>query len=101
MMHFSPLPNNSEAARLRVVCMTATLLAVAISLASSGIALATEVPEVDPQKIEFFEKKVRPILVSNCYNCHSADNKAAGGLRVDDHLGLLAGGSSGPAIVPG
>lgn len=55
---------------------------------------------ISPQ-VEFFEKKVRPVLVNHCYNCHSADTKPAGGLRVDDRNGLLTGGSSGPAIVPG
>lgn len=55
----------------------------------------------DPAKLEFFEKKVRPLLVENCYNCHSADNKAAGGLRVDDHNGLLQGGGRGVALVIG
>ena len=46
---------------------------------------------------EWFETKVRPILVDHCYTCHSADTKPAGGLRVDDRNGLLAGGNSGPA----
>ena len=55
----------------------------------------------DAGKLEFFEKKVRPLLVDNCYNCHSADNKAAGGLRVDDHNGLLQGGGRGLAVVVG
>jgi hypothetical protein len=58
-------------------------------------------PKQDPAKLEFFEKKVRPLLVENCYNCHSADNKAAGGLRVDDHNGLLQGGGRGKALVVG
>ena len=49
----------------------------------------------------FFEKKIRPLLADRCYNCHSADTKAEGGLRVDDRNGLLTGGDSGPAIVPG
>src|SRR5436305_10869651 len=49
----------------------------------------------------FFEKKVRPLLVDNCYNCHSADTNAKGGLRVDDRNGLLQGGDSGAAVVPG
>jgi hypothetical protein len=53
------------------------------------------------EAIEFFEKKIRPLLVSNCYNCHSADTNAKGGLRVDDRNGLVVGGSSGAAIVPG
>lgn len=63
-----------------------------------GPALAAE---STPEQIEFFEKKVRPILVSHCYACHSADTKPAGGLRVDDRNGLLAGGDSGPAVTPG
>ncbi|MBX5495284.1 MAG: hypothetical protein IRZ15_08100, partial [Bryobacteraceae bacterium] len=54
-----------------------------------------------PEQIEFFEKKVRPVLVNKCYACHSAETKPAGGLRVDDRNGLLRGGESGPAVVPG
>ena len=41
------------------------------------------------------------MLVDNCYNCHSANTNAKGGLRVDDRNGLLQGGDSGPAVVPG
>lgn len=51
--------------------------------------------------VEFFEKKVRPILSEHCYGCHAADTKAAGGLRVDDLNGLLHGGESGAAVVKG
>ncbi|HVR87428.1 MAG TPA: PSD1 and planctomycete cytochrome C domain-containing protein, partial [Planctomycetota bacterium] len=57
--------------------------------------------EDDAALVEFFEKKVRPVLVKNCYTCHSANTNAKGGLRVDDRGGLLRGGSSGPAVVPG
>lgn len=53
------------------------------------------------QKLEFFEKKIRPLLVQNCYTCHSANTNARGGLRVDDFNGLLTGGNSGAALVPG
>lgn len=72
----------------------------------AGLVLAMGTAEAfaDPQeeaRIEFFEKHVRPILVGHCNHCHSAETKPAGGLRVDDHNGLLAGGNSGPAIVPG
>ncbi|MGC4013893.1 MAG: DUF1549 domain-containing protein [Luteolibacter sp.] len=55
----------------------------------------------DAGDLEFFEKKVRPILSASCYGCHAADTKAAGDLRVDDLNGLLTGGKTGPAIVPG
>ncbi len=52
-------------------------------------------------KVDFFERKIRPILVDNCYNCHSANTNSKGGLRVDDRGGLTVGGNSGPAVVPG
>lgn len=57
--------------------------------------------EPDTAKDTYFEKEVRPILVGRCYACHSAETKPAGMLRVDDEKGLLTGGNSGPAIVPG
>ncbi len=51
---------------------------------------------------DFFEKRVRPILANNCYPCHgphAAEGQA--GLRLDSLEGMLRGGRSGPAIVPG
>jgi len=79
------------------------LLLVAIaSLSASPRSLASEpAPRDDAAKVKFFEERVRPLLVDNCYNCHSANTNAKGGLRVDDRNGLLQGGSSGPAVVPG
>ncbi|MBX9656282.1 PSD1 and planctomycete cytochrome C domain-containing protein [bacterium] len=51
---------------------------------------------------DFFENKVRPLLVAHCYECHSADSKKVeGGLRLDSRAGWQTGGDSGPAIVPG
>jgi hypothetical protein len=51
---------------------------------------------------DFFEKKIRPVLVENCYSCHSvAAKKQRGELLVDSREGLLTGGESGPAVVPG
>ncbi len=57
--------------------------------------------EMHDEKYDFFEKRIRPLLVSRCYACHSAETKPAGGLRVDDHSGILAGGNTGAGIVPG
>ncbi len=55
-----------------------------------------------PGEVEFFEKKVRPVLVQHCYKCHSARaKKLKGGLRLDNREALLKGGDSGPAVVPG
>ncbi|MSU34453.1 MAG: DUF1549 domain-containing protein [Pedosphaera sp.] len=52
--------------------------------------------------VEFFESKVRPILVEHCYKCHSADRgRSKGGLSLDSAEGLRYGGDSGPAVAPG
>ena len=51
---------------------------------------------------EFFEKQVRPLLVARCYECHSTKaQKVKGGLLLDSRAGLLKGGDTGPAVVPG
>lgn len=69
---------------------------------SSGLGLAGE---PDAQTIEFFEAKIRPVLVQHCYSCHSAEaernKKLRGGLRLDTREGLRKGGDTGPAVVPG
>ena len=49
--------------------------------------------------LEDFEQKVRPVLAKHCYACHTATK--TGGLRLDSKEALLAGGKSGPAVVPG
>jgi hypothetical protein len=54
----------------------------------------------DPSAVEFFEKSVRPLLVERCLGCHGAA-KQKGGLRLDSRAAILAGGHSGPAVVPG
>lgn len=55
------------------------------------------------EQIAFFEKKIRPVLIAECFKCHSTekDSKVRGGLRLDTRDGLRAGGDSGAAIVPG
>src|SRR4051812_3222520 len=72
-------------------------------LASALPAQAVEGP--DARGVEFFEKKIRPVLVEHCYGCHSTaareKKKLRGGLLLDSRKGLLEGGDSGPALVPG
>jgi hypothetical protein len=48
---------------------------------------------------DHFESKVRPVLVANCYACHTKARK--GGLRLDSREAILKGGKSGPAIEVG
>lgn len=55
---------------------------------------------VDPAAADFFEKKVRPLLVARCQECHGKEQQK-GGLRLDSLAAILAGGDSGPAIEPG
>ena len=84
-----------------------TLVVVGVSIAITLIFLispsevhAAEV--TDPDLTQFFELKIRPLFVEKCYSCHSAQaKKLKGGLFVDSRDGLLKGGDSGPAIVPG
>jgi hypothetical protein len=72
-----------------------TLLAGALLLA--GRALADE-----SAGIEFFEKRVRPVLAEHCYECHSAESKKLkGNLRLDTKADVLKGGEAGLAVVPG
>src|SRR5690606_20754100 len=52
--------------------------------------------------VAFFEKRIRPLLVKHCYECHSADAKELqGDLLVDSRPTMRRGGSTGPAVVPG
>ncbi len=56
---------------------------------------------IDPEGLEFFEAKIRPVLVENCYGCHNSADRRESGLALDSREGLLRGGMSGPAIRPG
>ena len=84
--------------------LSSGMLGVILSLWFSTAVFAEDnlnAGQPSAEALDDFEKKVRPLLADKCYNCHSADNKAAGGLRVDDRNGLLQGGGRGPAVVPG
>ncbi|MFO0014516.1 MAG: PSD1 and planctomycete cytochrome C domain-containing protein [Planctomycetota bacterium] len=68
-----------------------------------GTALGQdEAAQPTPEQIQFFEAKIRPVLIEHCYRCHSVDGQSVrGGLVVDNRDAMLAGGESGPAVVPG
>lgn len=74
----------------RLSCFGASFLLGAASLIAN------------PADEEFFESKIRPLLIEHCYECHSAEyGKAKGGLRLDSREGWLKGGEGGPVITPG
>lgn len=77
--------------RISVGC----LLVIAASV--TGNALAADEAAAQQQ---FFENRVRPVLIEHCYDCHMGDEPESN-LNVDSLAGLLRGGERGPAIVPG
>jgi hypothetical protein len=72
------------------------------SFFAAAVAFQSSAQPLTPAQDDFFENKVRPVLVKNCYPCHSQQApKIKGGLWLDTRDGWRKGGSSGPAIVPG
>jgi hypothetical protein len=59
-------------------------------------------PRPSKEGVDFFEKKIRPVLVKNCYRCHSGDPaQAKSHFVLDTHAGLRKGGDSGAVVEPG
>ena len=72
-----------------------TVVAIAVGLsADPALAWEAESPKVD------FRRDILPILEAKCYRCHG-ETKKEGDLDMTSREGLLKGGNSGPAIVPG
>ena len=69
------------------------------------MGLSSSLVAQTPEQLEFFESRIRPVLVQHCYKCHSAEarkaDKLKGGLVLDDRIGMRRGGESGPVFVPG
>lgn len=76
-----------------------------IAVSVTALIACSPLPAVaddDAERLEFFEKKIRPVLVEHCYSCHSAKSDAVkGGLLLDSAPATLQGGDSGAAVVPG
>src|SRR5258707_598973 len=67
-----------------------------------GMRCYSAEPAPTADQLAFFEKKIRPVLATHCYKCHSAQaTKVKGGMTLDNREGLRRGGESGPAFVPG
>ncbi|MGE0378425.1 MAG: PSD1 and planctomycete cytochrome C domain-containing protein, partial [Planctomycetaceae bacterium] len=73
--------------------LSATLLSV------SGLSTAAVAD--DAARLEFFESRIRPVLVDQCYSCHNSTDAAEGGLAIDHRAGLRKGGDGGAAIALG
>ena len=69
---------------------------------TASLPTVAQAQKIPPDQLEFFEKKIRPILVQKCYECHSSESKEVkGGLLLDTRDGIRMGGETGHAIVPG
>jgi hypothetical protein len=76
-----------------------TLLLTVVVLATRLVAFGNDAAVGD---IEFFEKRIRPVLIRHCYECHSAASAdVKSGLRLDSRDFIRKGGESGPSVVPG
>src|SRR5205085_7547849 len=71
------------------------LIIVVTALTTSSYARAQ-----DRDGAEFFEMKIRPVLLDNCFKCHSG-KKAKADLWLDSRAAMLKGSDNGPAIIPG
>ena len=93
---------------LTCICGRVTARSVAAQ-APAGVspsAGAAKLLAADPAQVraaqDFFESRIRPLLVQHCYECHSLESgESSGDFRIDDSAATLRGGLSGPAIVAG
>ena len=80
--------------------MKSTSLCCLVVLLTTGVAHSSEAETAEG--LAFFESKIRPVLIRECYGCHSEQTgNARGGLTLDTQQRLLIGGTTGPGIVPG
>ena len=99
MTSFSQQPVIRNLRRFGAVMVSSLFALLSISSVGSTVHAA------DEDGIRFFEQKIRPVLVQQCYSCHSAqareDKKLQGGLYLDSAAGIAAGGESGDVLVKG
>ena len=83
-----------------VLCMAVALAGALTGVSQSEEAeqkIASAAASPTPAQVEFFEKKVRPLLLERCIKCHGVE-KQQGGLRLDSREAMLKGGDSGPVL---
>ncbi len=83
------------------LCVPAIVFPVVVQLAISIASCVNPERVAADEAHDFFEKKIRPVLVEHCYACHSKDGKQIeGGLRLDSREAMRRGGETGPAVLP-
>ena len=90
-----------------ITCRTGIRRSAALThCVAISVALVVMSPlSVGDDRVDFFEKKIRPQMVEHCYQCHSAaaaaKGRLEGDLQLDTRDGTRRGGDTGPAVVPG
>ncbi|MBL8889116.1 MAG: DUF1553 domain-containing protein [Planctomycetaceae bacterium] len=84
------------AGRIFVCLVLASIWTAPFGLARTTLASPQDFS--DTTAIEFFENRIRPVLVEHCYECHNSHDAREGGLALDHRQALLAGGDSGPVL---
>ncbi|WP_339908152.1 DUF1553 domain-containing protein [Symmachiella dynata] len=83
-------------------CLVAGILVASMWASPNGMEAADPVAKTKPptaRQLEFFEKKIRPLLAARCFKCHG-EEKVQGGLRLDSQAAFLIGGDSGEIFDP-
>ena len=76
------------------------ILTATLFLSFTATTITAE--ELTPEELKFFETRIRPVLVRECFGCHSTKTgNGRGGLKLDTKQLMHQGGETGPAIVPG
>src|SRR5690242_4658150 len=83
-----------------LVNLVVVSMLVAIAVGSRPAIAAAPGSKLTEEQARFFEAQVRPTLAEHCFKCHGPDKQKAN-LRLDTYASILAGGDSGPAVVPG
>jgi hypothetical protein len=100
-----PHVTHSRALLLGLLILAVTSTAVAALHAADAPPPPPAAPPAGaptPQGIEFFEKRIRPLLAEHCFACHNSKAESPmGALRLDSRAGAYKGGDRGPAVVPG
>ena len=68
-----------------------------MSFLASLLGALLSAAELTPSEVEFFEKKIRPVLAESCYECHNSVDKKKGKIALDYRTALL----EADIIVPG
>ncbi|MFM7167168.1 MAG: DUF1553 domain-containing protein [Planctomycetaceae bacterium] len=91
---------NLSCRRIVRLYLPVAVLFMASALSGQSGSVIAQPPQFSAVQLDFFESKVRPLLIRHCYECHSGE-KIKGSLSLQSRTAIITGGDSGPAIVPG